>query len=222
MRKPVQCLRAWNLLPGFELDLVCYSGADAGFGRHHHDSSDLSLVLRGTVRERVGRRNTVGQGLFSCFKQAGLEHSDHFEGEVEVLRLRIEPSRLHEIPTLPAADIAQGWKRRQELSRGLLQLAAAARARHPLELLEECIHDLLALLSTPTVGYAPAPPWMSPLEEAIEDRVAADTGFSDQAHLTRLLKAECAFTPAGLRRLGRRKDFRREVAFVQDLKARHR
>ena len=195
---PIQSLAAWNLRSGYRLDLRKYRGPRARFDRHHHEWSDLSIILRGQVHERVGRRETTGSSLDTTFKAAGLEHSDEFEGDVEILRLRVRPAELERAFDGGDPSLSWGWRHRRVLGRHLLRLGRDASVGAEERAIDDQLIDLLALLdSAGTSAPVSAPAWTQRLESSIEDRL---TGPIE----VRSLAAELGLHPVYLARVVRR------------------
>ncbi|MEM7052604.1 MAG: AraC family transcriptional regulator [Acidobacteriota bacterium] len=191
--QPATRLCQWAIGQGLEIDLFHYTGRAADFGRHHHESCDLSLILHGELLERTGSRQSRGQASFLCLKPAGFEHSDHFVAETEILRLRIDPAVFRSDLELASY---RGWRRSEAAGRQLLQWARDLVREQNLDDPSGRLVEILAATDE-LPARRPQPPWMGILEEQIEDRL-------DEPLRVRDLARELALHPVSMARAVRR------------------
>ncbi|MCB1035308.1 MAG: helix-turn-helix transcriptional regulator [Acidobacteria bacterium] len=215
-QEPVVTLGEWQLAPGVLLDLCRYSGEAATFGRHHHETCDLSLLIRGAVEEQVGRRTSQGRMLHSCFKPAGLEHADRFRGEVEILRLRVDSGL---VPLELRRSLGASWRSRPDVGRELLSLVRSVQeGGENLDFVGR-VADLLSACETPAPA-TPDPVWMSLLEERIEDGLGEGLRVGDLArdlglHPVYLARAVRSARGCSVRRLILKKRLERALGYLR-------
>lgn len=148
--------------------------------RHAHATTSCSLLLAGSLRERVGRQETIAQPLDIVIKPADTEHSDEF-GTAGARLIRI---------TLPANGVGEDvcwsghlqtwrWVPSSPALRPFLELAVALHAKPADEpdsrtRVEALAWDALAALAVdgrPVAGGVP-PAWLHRIREAIDDSAA--------------------------------------------------
>jgi len=218
------------------------------YPRHAHDELQISIVLRGTMREESGGVAYDGCAGDIIIKPAGLMHSDTFSA-TRIVCLDADPASI-EVPFR-----AYAWYRATAATSPAVRLAKQFLAG---EDVDDDVDDLLGALS-PRIGvdraiatraartldetFADPPPipqlardlgvhrvylarvfrlqWgCSPREyvQSVRARAAAhrlasttrplaeialETGFSDQAHMSRIFLRCTGLTPAAFRRLAR-------------------
>ncbi|HEX2191210.1 MAG TPA: AraC family transcriptional regulator [Longimicrobiaceae bacterium] len=156
--------------PGIKLIRVDYAG---GLHQrvHAHEHTSVSLILAGSVEERVGPRTVDGRTLSVVVKPAGVEHACRY-GRVglRTLSLELDPGRLERLAA-PREEVREWrWIRKPGTAAGVLEvyrMAAAGRfARHP----EDVAIELLAALGErgPPGGSRP-PPWVLEAEEELRE-----------------------------------------------------
>jgi len=249
---------------GFLVSEVDYA-ADRRQGLHAHPGASVTLVLRGSVRERAGRREETGRPLSVVVKPVGVEHADHYGdrglGTVQILL----PRETEDEGRRAGADLG-GWRwvHAGPATAPFLGVVRGLRAEPGDGVgLEWAVYDTLAALLADrgAAGHRDPPAWLARARQEIDDappasltvegvaseagvhpvsltrafrnfyglttsrylrrvrvrhaarliaetgvplaRVAYASGFSDQSHLTRSVRAETGLTPGALRRVVR-------------------
>jgi AraC family transcriptional regulator len=141
--------------------------------RHAHDVTTISIILAGSLRERVGRREQYSGPLSVVVKPLGTEHADDFGPDgVRLLRLTLTEDAVR-----AAAPWTRGLGRWCWLDGGppcrvFLRIARALRDdRVTDDDVEQLAFDLLAQLEgggTDRVGRDP-PKWLSDARAALDD-----------------------------------------------------
>ena len=176
-------------MPPTVLSLVA-SGYRAGTRQapHAHDDLQITLVLRGTVEERVGASLERASALSVVVKDPGVIHEDHF-GRAGALtaRLSLERATLADLVEHPQRASAWRWTREAMVAIPFLRIVARG--------VEGCRHfardddDILDLVAAVSARLC---------EPA---RAGHATGFADEAHLCREFSRAAGMAPARFRRL---------------------
>jgi AraC family transcriptional regulator len=199
--------------PPFALAVVDYEPRETA-PRHAHPYTNVSLVVAGGLRERVGSALVVAEPLSVVIKPAGTEHETVVAGQgARLVWLRIGA----ELAAATGAGALSSWR----------WLHGDAPARHLLRLLalsaagdggagacvEDEVHELLVTLTagSPARARAEAPRWLQRARERIDDEFAAPIRMRDVArgagvhpvHLARAFRAYLGC--AGARYLARRR-----------------
>jgi AraC-like DNA-binding protein len=186
--------------------------------RHAHPYANLSVILAGSLRERVGREEVTVGPLSVVVKPAGTEHANRFGPEgATLLRVEVPTVLLEALPPMWLARVRE--RIRDERGRGArVHHLAADAAVHPVYLARQFRRhygtSLTAFRHAQRVRRAST---LLMAHDASLSGVAYDTGFADQPHLTRVFSRLLGVTPARYRALARG-----EVANVQSPAARGR
>lgn len=153
---------------------------------HAHPNASVTLVLSGSLEERVGRSTEQGLALGIVVKPAGLEHDDRFGAE---------GARTVQIALSAAASAA--LERRGEVLATWRWIPAAAAVAPFLRLIDalrsddgagvhDCAWDVLGALATVRdsadgrIGQR-APAWLAAVRTAVDDDPAAGHRVADLA-----------------------------------------
>lgn len=197
--------------PPFALDVVDYAPHETA-PRHAHPYSNVSLVVAGGLRERVGSAVAVAAPLSVVIKPAGTEHETIVaEAGARLVCLRLSA----ELAAAAGALSSWRWLHGGAPTRHLLRLVAlsAAEDRGAGACMEDEVHDLLVTLSGAPPAHARgiAPRWLVRARERIDDELATPMRMRDVArgagvhpvHLARAFRAYLGCT--GARYLARRR-----------------
>jgi hypothetical protein len=151
--------------------------------RHAHDYANVSVVLAGSLRERVGRTEVIARPLSVVVKPAGTEHEDTFgpTGAV-MLRMRLPDAWARACDATVTGAGRWRWLTSAPAARWLVRLAAA-NARKPW-----AIEDGMAECLGATTGDAeiapdpPIPDWLERVRERIRDERGNGTRVATLAH----------------------------------------
>lgn len=207
MTGSVCTLGEWQLGPGLSIDLVSYPGGHT-YPRHAHETLDLSLVLAGSVRERIGGDLLEVEPMDVIVKPPGVEHSNHFgEAGVEILRLRVDPG-LAEARELMASGSPPSQHRGGHLAKRLTSLAMAAHLSVSAKDVTDQVVEMVAACgeNRPTIRRGPV--WLDRVEAAISDRLG-------EPLRVRELAAEAGRHPVHLARVFRRVHGVSVTAFIR-------
>ena len=141
--------RSWNVRPTV-LSLVA-SGYGAGTRQasHTHDDLQITLVLRGTVEERVGASLERASALSVVVKDPGVIHEDHF-GHAGALtaRLSLERATLADLVEHPGRASAWRWTHEATVAIPFLRIVArGVEGRRHFARDDDDILDLVAAVS---------------------------------------------------------------------------
>ena len=147
--------------------------------RHAHGETTCSIVLSGTLRERVGTREQISRPFSMVLKPLDTEHADDFgPSGVRLLRITLSPETSRDALQWARTLRCWRWTHSGPACRPFLQLARAMRGEVPpgelrSRYVERLIWDTLAGLATADrsdVGRAPAK-WLASAREALDDAV---------------------------------------------------
>jgi AraC family transcriptional regulator len=149
--------------------------------RHAHGYANLSVILAGSLVERVGRvEETVGP-LSVVIKPADTEHANVFGAEgARLLRVRIPPQLLEAQEDGVRAVDRWRWVNNAPVVRWLLRLAAAERTDASLDDgIAECLGAIDADLPR---DAASTPDWLLRVRERVRDERGRGTRVAALAH----------------------------------------
>ena len=134
---------------------------------HRHPEMQLSLILRGRVRETVGRRTEVGSSLSVVVKDSGVFHADEFGPEApKIARLTLPSGTLADLLDDKSRAVSWKWTHDPRVARPFLKLIRAIRERS-VEAGDPLLLDLLAAFTARQVATrGKSPEW---LDETIEE-----------------------------------------------------
>jgi AraC family transcriptional regulator len=200
--------------PPFAFAVVDYE-PDEVHRVHAHTYTNVSLVLAGGLRERVGGAVVAAGPLSLVVKPAGTEHETIVgAGGARLLWLCLGPELAAAEASRPSLS-SWRWLHGASPSRHLLQLVALAAAADggAGACAEDEVHDLLVSLGGEPVARRPAdaPRWLAAARERIDDEFATPIRMRDVArgagvHPVHLARAFRAFLGCpGSRYLARRR-----------------
>ncbi|HKI96439.1 MAG TPA: AraC family transcriptional regulator [Gemmatimonadales bacterium] len=135
---------------------------------HAHGESGLTLVLAGSIAERVGRVDEVGEPLSVVIKPAGVEHADVVGPRgAYTLRITFDPAAI----AANMDDVPREW-RWLHGGPAVRRLVAVARriARSQSRLgIEDGIYDALGVLGDDPVLRGSPPAWLRRVREILDD-----------------------------------------------------
>lgn len=134
--------------------------------RHAHEEVQISVVLRGTIRETVGAVARYGRAGDVIVKPAGLMHEDDFEA-TRILCIDCPPDAF---PTLPRE---YNWYRFDAVTAAAIRVAQRHLAGYDVS---EDLADLLAALPPRTIVDRPV------ANQAAEALDAGETNMAALAH----------------------------------------
>lgn len=167
---------------------------------HSHDGASVTLVLRGSVRERSGRREDIGRALSVVLKPVGVEHSDHYgDRGLDTLQIFV-PSDAPALEQLRGPGLAWRWLHAGAATGPFLSVLRALRAT-PVDAdrLEWAVLDTLSALTGDLCGrsYRRPPAWLERARQAMDDSTPGSLTVEGVA-------AEAGVHPVSLTRAFRR------------------
>lgn len=183
--------------PGMRL---CRADYAPGFRhpRHDHPYAVLTLILAGSLTERVGSREVQRGTLALTARRAGVEHAcDWGERGARVLSLELDPEFLPESEWNRVAGAPWSWLEREVAVRSMIRMyQSAGRGCLHVEA-DDLIWDTLALVGEPPPARdGHSPPWLAHARDALLARGAKPS--------TRELSAAAGIHPVHFARVFRR------------------
>ncbi|NOT08413.1 MAG: helix-turn-helix transcriptional regulator [Gemmatimonadales bacterium] len=124
--------------------------------RHAHDSMAVTMLLAGTLRERVGRVEETAHPLSLVVKPVGVEHENHFGGQgVQTVQLLLDAPEAAELAQVEPALRAWRWIHTGAFARPFLALARAVQAGDAFAAELATADALAAIDAPPSSGGAP-------------------------------------------------------------------
>lgn len=164
--------------------------------RHAHDTMSVTVVLAGSLRERVGRVEETAHPLSLVIKPVGVEHENHFGAPgVQTLQLLLDAREGLELARVQPALAQWRWIHTGAFVPPFLRLARALRAGDSLGA-ELATVDALAAIDAPPLSRASPP-------EAIR-RVTSRLDDEPRPPRVRDLARDAGMHPVYLARLFRR------------------
>lgn len=115
--------------------------------KHAHSTMSVTLVLEGTVRERVGRVEETAGPLSLVVKPAAVEHENAYgPGRVRTLQIGFAPHEASELVRVRPSMRTWRWVHCGVPVRPFLVLALAAQRGAPAHVIEMLAVDALAVL----------------------------------------------------------------------------
>lgn len=174
--------------------------------KHAHPLLGITLVLSGSIREWVGRREEYGQPLSVVVKPADVEHANEVgPNGARTIQIAVRPDA-----ELPAGFEAWRWQHVSPSARAMLRLVRLARNGSDEGAVEESIADALGLLEPESRAESEPPDWLRRVREAVEDapeeasvRELARAAGVHEATLSRAFRRHFGTTIRALRRRAR-------------------
>lgn len=139
---------------------------------HDHDELQVSLILSGRVRERVGAREESGAALSVVVKDPGVRHADDF-GERGAFMARLSVPRAEFANLTEGADRSVPWRWTHESRVATPFLRLVRRARldaTTFAAADDDVVDLIAAISARRVSSTGSPPaWLADVVREISE-----------------------------------------------------
>jgi AraC family transcriptional regulator len=144
---------------------------------HWHPSTQVSMVLRGSVQEGVGGREEQGTVGAVVVKPAGIVHRNLFgPAPVRILSLNVEPAA-EQAGRWTAALQGWRWMEGGPAGRALWRLLSTARAEPEMgsRLLADCLWEVVDALAEDGTPRSPsrAPAWLRSVRDRLHDCAGA-------------------------------------------------
>lgn len=194
--KQLSRVAAWSTVDGFEVTESIYRARGAQ-ERHTHPCTQVTLVVGGSLVERVGAREERGGPLSVVVKPAGTEHADVIgPSGAHLIQVQLQPSYASLLGA--HTDGLQDWRWIQGglVARRFVGILNCFRREAPQ--LCDAIEEMLAALHPGRSLRTQDPPsWLVRVKSSIDDRIR-------QAPRVRTLAAEAGVHPVYLARAFRR------------------
>jgi AraC family transcriptional regulator len=140
---------------------------------HAHSETTVSMILRGSIRERAGARVEIGRPFSIVVKPGGTEHADEFDDvATTTIQIAIDAAAVSELSaTEPSLD-AWGWHHGSSAVRAFLELAELHRASTGTfsdVAVANATADALGSLHPIGRARGVAPKWLIAAREEIDD-----------------------------------------------------
>lgn len=140
-------------------------------GTHRHDTASVTLVLRGMLRETVGRIDATAQSLSLVVKPAGVPHSNLFGPDAIATCQLVLSAEVHDSRRWSESMSRWRWIVGGPSVRAAIALTAVLRARHSSpEDQAEAAEAVLDMLADNGQSKAP-PPWLPRVMDLLRDQV---------------------------------------------------
>lgn len=137
--------------------------------RHAHDTMSVTVVLAGTLRERVGRVEETARPLSLVIKPVDVEHENHFGAQgVQTLQLLIDASEALDLARVQSSLAQWRWIHTGACVQPFLRLARALKAGDHLGA-ELATVDALAAIDAPPPSHAEPPAVIRRLKSRLDD-----------------------------------------------------
>jgi AraC family transcriptional regulator len=139
---------------------------------HEHGDLQVSLILSGRVRERVGNREESGAALSVVVKDPGVRHADDFgDGGAFMARLSVPRVEFASLTEGPGRSVPWRWTHEARVAAPFLRLVRrAGLAERTFAADDDDIVDLVAAISARRVPSDGAPPaWLAAIVAGISE-----------------------------------------------------
>ena len=165
--------------------------------RHAHDSMSVTLVLAGSIAERVGEVEEIGRPLSLVIKPVDVEHANRFGHErVRTLQIELSAQEAGELARAHASMRHWQWRHHGVPVRAFVRLARALQQPNGLTSVELASIEALASIDSSPVASGDPPRVIRLLMSRLNDELCAPS--------VRDLAADAALHPVYLARLFRR------------------
>jgi AraC family transcriptional regulator len=165
--------------------------------RHAHPYANVSVILAGSLRERVGREEVTVGPLSVVVKPAGTEHANRFGAAgATLLRVEVPCALLDDLDDGSRAISGWRWVESPALVRWLLRLTVRAPTGSAPSA-DDAAEALAAIPDEVPANDAPPPAWLT----RVRERICDERGRGARVHQ---LAAEAAVHPVYLARQFRR------------------
>ena len=197
--------------PGMRLVRVDY-GAGFRHPRNDHSYGEMTLIINGSLRERVGTREVERGTLALTARRAGVEHACHWgDRGARVLSLEIDADFLPESEWKRVTRVPWTWVEGEDAARCLLRMCASAvQGRLHLEADDLVLEALATVDDEPVVSRGSLPPWLARAREARLEcgpkpstRDLAESAGMHPVHFARVFRRHLGCSPTELARRSR-------------------
>jgi AraC family transcriptional regulator len=162
---------------GFSVGEISYP-ANLYQPRHAHPNATVTLVLSGSLEERVGTRSERGLALGIVVKPAGVEHDDRFgTAGARTVQLGVTDDAARRLAKAGETLGAWRWVTAGAAVASFLDLYEAFRSGASAPQLQARAWDVLAALDGVDTSAGPrsdaAPRWLARVREQVDDTPAA-------------------------------------------------
>jgi AraC family transcriptional regulator len=143
--------------------------------RHYHSEAGFSILLSGTLRERVGRTEEIARPMSIVAKPIGIEHANLFgPTQVRLVRIALSEAEAAEVTPWAPSLASWRWSHTGPATRAFLQVAHVAHNQDAASDHERLVYlgwDALAALAIAanTNGAKDPPSWLTKVREALDD-----------------------------------------------------
>ena len=146
--------------------------------RHAHETTTVSLVLAGGLREAVGGAEEIAQPLSAVVKPRGIEHADQFGGEgARILQIVLDDELTASTERWEGGMQRWRWSHAGPATPAFLRLLRARRGMPEQGdgRVEDAALDVLAVLASDAGGgqrRGSPPEWMARVRQRLDDGAA--------------------------------------------------
>jgi AraC family transcriptional regulator len=140
--------------------------------RHAHEETTVSIVLSGSLLERVGRVDEVARPLSVVVKPGGTEHEDRFGPRgASTLQIRLSPDAAARLREWRSPLEQWRWIHGAPVVAPLLRVLRLLRCGHTgADVIEDAVEEVLGSLADGDVVVCRVPPgWLRLVREYIDD-----------------------------------------------------
>lgn len=135
---------------------------------HSHDTWSVTLVLAGSIRERVGCREVLGRPFDLVIKPSGVVHANDFgETGSRTLQLVMSPVVAQQVADANPALNQWKWVHSGTALPSMLELLAAIRHNSPDT--EDLAWQVLGAINVEQVDFSEPPRWLQRVRERLDD-----------------------------------------------------
>ena len=142
-------------------DVSVYSSGER-HAPHRHDEMQLSLILKGQVRETVGNRTELGSALSVVMKDSGVVHANEFGPEKpKIARLSLMRGSFSDLVDEASRAESWRWTHDPRIAHPFLRLVARS-SEKSFACDDADVVDLIAAFTArPTAGNRRPPGWLA-------------------------------------------------------------
>jgi AraC family transcriptional regulator len=138
--------------------------------RHAHADTTVTMVLAGSLRERVGYAEEVARPLSIVVKPRDTEHANEFGGDVRTLQIVVAEHSAAEIEHWDRALRMWRWTHGGPAVASFMRLLSCLRRQADADDLDAAALDVLASLHHAPETKGEPPRWLRVVRQAIEDQ----------------------------------------------------
>jgi AraC family transcriptional regulator len=139
--------------------------------RHAHDATSVTIVLRGSLLERVGEAEEIARPLSIVVKPCDTEHANRFGPKgARTLQIYIPPAEFTRMEPWQASLGSWRWQHAPRSTVMFLRLLSAVREYScDTDVVQSFAFDALAALAPDCNALRVQPSWLKQIREAIDD-----------------------------------------------------